>query len=134
MAGKGLQEKTRMAEIKEIIRQTQNKFLNMFEFKGKNKVGHDFRYFVASRAEKERLAAELCELLVPRVVLIRFLLERVEFFEILLAVGVIVAELGNHVVNGAPNRLDRVHRTIVVVAGERSRRSRLIGERCEREA
>ena len=31
MAGKGLQEKTRMAEIKEIIRQTQNKFLNMFE-------------------------------------------------------------------------------------------------------
>ena len=42
-----------MAEIKEIIRQTQNKFLNMFEFKGKNKVGHDFRYFVASRAEKE---------------------------------------------------------------------------------
>ena len=53
MAGKGLQEKTRMAEIKEIIRQTQNKFLNMFEFRGKNKVGNDFRYFVASRAGKD---------------------------------------------------------------------------------
>ena len=42
-----------MAQIKEIIRQTQNKFLNMFEFKGTNKVGHEFRYFVASRAAKE---------------------------------------------------------------------------------
>ena len=42
-----------MAEIKEIIRQTQNKFLNMFEFRGKNKVGNDFRYFVASRAGKD---------------------------------------------------------------------------------
>ncbi|MDO5133709.1 MAG: NUDIX hydrolase [Eubacteriales bacterium] len=42
-----------MAVIQEIIRQTQNKFLNMFEFKGINKVGHNFRYFVASRAETE---------------------------------------------------------------------------------
>ena len=42
-----------MAQIREIIRQTQNKFLNMFEFRGKNKVGHDFRYFVASRAESD---------------------------------------------------------------------------------
>ena len=42
-----------MIEIKEIIRQTQNKFLNMFEYRGTNKVGHQFRYFVASRAEKE---------------------------------------------------------------------------------
>ena len=42
-----------MAEIKEIIMQTKNKFLNMFEFRGKNKVGKDFRSFVASRAEKE---------------------------------------------------------------------------------
>ena len=42
-----------MAQIREIIRQTQNKFLNMFEFKGKNKVGHDFRYFVASRADSD---------------------------------------------------------------------------------
>ncbi len=42
-----------MAQIREIIRQTQNKFLNMFEFKGTNKVGHEFRYFVASRAAKE---------------------------------------------------------------------------------
>lgn len=43
-----------MVEIKEIIRQTQNKFLNMFEFRGTNKVGHDFRYFVASRAKEEQ--------------------------------------------------------------------------------
>ena len=43
-----------MAQIKEIIRQTQNKFLNMFEFKGLNKVGHPFRYFVASRAATEQ--------------------------------------------------------------------------------
>ena len=43
-------EKAKMVEIKEIVRQTQNKFLNMFEFKGTNKVGHRFRYFVASRA------------------------------------------------------------------------------------
>ena len=42
-----------MIEIKEVIRQTQNKFLNMFEYRGTNKVGHDFRYFVASRADKE---------------------------------------------------------------------------------
>ena len=42
-----------MADIKEIIMQTHNKFLNMFEFRGLNKVGHPFRYFVASRAEKE---------------------------------------------------------------------------------
>ena len=42
-----------MAVIQEIVRQTQNKFLNMFEFKGINKVGHNFRYFVASRAENE---------------------------------------------------------------------------------
>ncbi len=43
-----------MVEIKEIIRQTQNKFLNMFEFRGTNKVGHDFRYFVASRAKEDQ--------------------------------------------------------------------------------
>lgn len=42
-----------MAEIREIIPQTNNKFLNMYEFRGKNKAGHDFRYFAASRAEKE---------------------------------------------------------------------------------
>ena len=42
-----------MMEIREIIRQTQNKFLNMFEFRGTNRVGHPFRYFVASRAEKD---------------------------------------------------------------------------------
>lgn len=42
-----------MIEIKEVIRQTQNKFLNMFEYRGTNKVGHDFRYFVASRAAKD---------------------------------------------------------------------------------
>ena len=42
-----------MIEIKEVIRQTQNKFLNMLEYRGTNKVGHDFRYFVASRADKE---------------------------------------------------------------------------------
>ncbi len=42
-----------MVEIKEVIRQTQNKFLNMFEYRGINKVGRDFRYFVASRAEKD---------------------------------------------------------------------------------
>ena len=53
MTGTGLQEKIGMAEIKEIIRQTKNNFLNMFEYKRKNKVGHDFRYYVASRAEKE---------------------------------------------------------------------------------
>lgn len=40
-------------EITQIIRQTQNKFLNMFEYRGKNKVGRDFRYFVASRAERD---------------------------------------------------------------------------------
>ncbi|MBQ6590460.1 MAG: NUDIX hydrolase [Lachnospiraceae bacterium] len=43
-----------MVEIKEIIRQTHNKFLNMFEFRGTNKVGHDFRYFVASRAKEDQ--------------------------------------------------------------------------------
>lgn len=43
----------KMAQIREIIRQTQNKFLNMFEFRGTNKMGHPFRYFVASRAEKD---------------------------------------------------------------------------------
>ena len=42
-----------MIEIKEVIRQTQNKFLNMFEYRGTNKVGHEFRYFVASRAAKD---------------------------------------------------------------------------------
>ena len=41
-------------KITQIIRQTQNKFLNMYEFRGKNKVGNDFRYFVASRAEEEK--------------------------------------------------------------------------------
>ena len=52
MQAEGEGEKV-MIEIKEVIRQTQNKFLNMFEFRGVNKVGHSFRYFVASRAEKD---------------------------------------------------------------------------------
>ena len=49
-----------MMEIREIIRQTQNKFLNMFEFRGVNKVGHDFRYFMASRAEKDEDLKAIC--------------------------------------------------------------------------
>lgn len=42
-----------MIHIDEIIQQTHNRFLNMYELRGTNKVGHPFQYFVASRAEKE---------------------------------------------------------------------------------
>jgi ADP-ribose pyrophosphatase len=41
-----------MAKINRINKQTENRFLNMYEIEGTNKVGHPTRYFVASRAEK----------------------------------------------------------------------------------
>lgn len=41
-----------MAEISKINKQTENRFLNMYEIEGINKVGHPTRYFVASRAER----------------------------------------------------------------------------------
>lgn len=41
-----------MAQINKINKQTENRFLNMYEIEGTNKVGHPTRYFVASRAEK----------------------------------------------------------------------------------
>lgn len=41
-----------MAEINKINKQTENRFLNMYEIEGTNKVGHPTRYFVASRAER----------------------------------------------------------------------------------
>lgn len=41
-----------MAKINKINKQTENRFLNMYEIEGTNKVGHATRYFVASRAEK----------------------------------------------------------------------------------
>lgn len=44
--------KEQMIRISEIIQQTHNRFLNMFELRGTNKLGHPFKYFVASRAEK----------------------------------------------------------------------------------
>lgn len=41
-----------MAKITNIIKQTDNRFLNMYELERVNRVGHKGRYFVASRAEK----------------------------------------------------------------------------------
>jgi ADP-ribose pyrophosphatase len=41
-----------MAQINKISKQTENRFLNMYEIEGTNKVGHPTRYFVASRAER----------------------------------------------------------------------------------
>ena len=41
-----------MASINKINKQTENRFLNMYEIEGTNKVGHPTRYFVASRAER----------------------------------------------------------------------------------
>lgn len=41
-----------MAIIKEIVQQTHNRFLNMFELKVRRKNGSEGSYFVASRAEK----------------------------------------------------------------------------------
>ena len=37
--------------IEQVIQQTHNKFLNMFEIKGINTKGYPFRYFTAARAE-----------------------------------------------------------------------------------
>ena len=58
------------------------------------------------------------ELLLPGVVFGLFGFKRVELLEIRFAVGVIVAELQDHIVNSAANRLDRIYGTIVVVAGK----------------
>ncbi|MCR5294517.1 MAG: NUDIX hydrolase [Lachnospiraceae bacterium] len=41
-----------MAEIREIVQQTRNPFLNMYELKTVRKNGKEGRYFVASRADK----------------------------------------------------------------------------------
>ncbi len=41
-----------MAEIKEVVQQTHNRFLNMYELKVVRKNGQKGSYFVASRAEK----------------------------------------------------------------------------------
>ena len=40
-----------MAQINKISKQTENRFLNMYEIEGTNKVGHPTRYFVASRSK-----------------------------------------------------------------------------------
>ena len=42
-----------MAQIYEIIQQTKNRFLNMFELHALDRTGRDKKYYVASRAEKE---------------------------------------------------------------------------------
>ncbi len=42
-----------MGNIREIIKQTQNRFVNLYELKAINKKGKDFSYFVASRAKDE---------------------------------------------------------------------------------
>lgn len=41
-----------MERIKEIKKQTDNRYLNLYELKAENRLGGELRYFVASRAEK----------------------------------------------------------------------------------
>ena len=110
--------------------------------RGQARGTYDEEFQVVEFGEREeRLAAEFGEFLFPGFVFRLFLFERVKLFEVGFAVGVIVAELHDHVVNGASHRLDRVHGPVVVVAGKepRLRRAREKGERkgkrrCEEKA
>lgn len=40
-----------MRKIEKVIKQTQNRFLNLYELDGKNKNGRPFQYYVASRSK-----------------------------------------------------------------------------------
>lgn len=42
-----------MGMIKEVIQQTKNRFVNMYELKSVNKKGNEFSYFLASRAKNQ---------------------------------------------------------------------------------
>ena len=42
-----------MGEIKKIIQETQNKFLNFYDLETVNKVGREGHYYMASRAKCE---------------------------------------------------------------------------------
>lgn len=42
-----------MGQIEKIIRQTDNRFLNMYELQGRNRAGREKKYYMASRAETE---------------------------------------------------------------------------------
>ncbi len=59
-----------MSRIKKVRQLTENKHLNMYEYEAADRLGHDIRYFVASRAKNEEELHKNEETLSPDGVII----------------------------------------------------------------